>query len=317
VRLIARGGMGEVYEAEREGAPFRQQVALKMLSIGLADMEARVRFQQERQILARLIHPMIVPLVDGGVTDDGRPYLVMQRVEGETITEYCAARSSSLEERLHLMRDVGRAIEHAHRNLIVHRDLKPSNILVTADGQARLLDFGVAKILNPEGHEAAPITRYDVRIMTIEYAAPEQVRGDPITTATDIYGLGALLYELLAGERPFAAAGGSRSSLERAILEVEPDRPSVAAPRKGLPVSVRLKGDLDTIVLKAMAKEPGQRFTSAEEFVRDLERYLAGEPVTARKASFAYRLGKFVRRNPSPQRQQSPLCCCCSAWLPP
>lgn len=297
IRLIARGGMSEVYEAEREGAPFQQQVALKLLRPGLADLEARVRFGQERQILARLIHPLIVPLLDGDVTRDGRPYLVMQRVEGDTITTYCSSRNSSLEVRLRLLRDVASAVEHAHRNLIVHRDLKPSNILVTSDGQIRLLDFGVAKLLDAERDEATPVTRSDVRIMTIDYAAPEQVRGEPITTATDVYGLGAVLYELLAGERPFAAAGGARISLERAILEVEPESPSLVAARKQLPFSARLKGDLDIIVHKAMAKDPGQRFASAEEFARDLERYLAGEPVTARKPSVSYRLGKLVRRN--------------------
>lgn len=296
VRLIARGGMGEVYEAEREGAPFRQQVALKLLRLGVADMEARVRFRQERQILARLIHPLIVPLLDGGVTPTGQPWLVMQHVEGQAITEYCASHNSSLEERLRLACDVGRAIEYAHRNLIVHRDLKPSNIVVSADGQARLLDFGVAKMLDSEVR-GAPVTRSEVRIMTIDYAAPEQLRGEPITTATDVYGLGALLYELLAGERAFLAARLTHGSLEREILEVEPERPSLVAARKGLAFSASLKGDLDTIVLKAMAKEPGQRFASAEEFVRDLERYLAGQPVTARKPSLSYRVSKFVRRN--------------------
>ncbi|MBL8232787.1 MAG: serine/threonine protein kinase [Bryobacterales bacterium] len=295
IRLIARGGMGEVYAAEREGAPFRQQVALKLLRHGLADMDARVRFRQERQILARLIHPMIVPLLDGGVTADGRPYLVMQHVEGVAITDYCRERKSTIEDRLRLIRDVARAVEHAHRNLVVHRDLKPSNILATADGQARLLDFGVAKMLDP-GEDPAPVTRTDVRIMTIDYAAPEQVRGEAITTATDIYGLGILLYELLAGKRPFGD-GGTRTAMEHAILDLDPDRPSTVAARVSRLEGRRLRGDLDGIVLKAMAKEPARRYASAEEFARDIERYLAGEPVLAQRPSFTYRLSKFARRN--------------------
>jgi len=299
VRLIATGGMGEVYEAAREGAPFQQRVALKLLRQGLAGPDASLRFQQERQILARLVHPLIVPLLDGGLTAEGRPYLVLQYVDGEPVTTYCEKRDSGLKERLHLVREIARAVEYAHRNLVVHRDVKPSNVLVTPDGEVRLLDFGVAKLLEGAAlEEATPVTRAETRILTPEYAAPEQLRCGPVTIATDVYGLGVVLYELLTGRRPYASGAEGRGALERRILEEAPAPASVAARgQKGERWSKRLRGDADKIVSKAMAKEPDQRYASAGEFAADIERFLAGEPILARKPSLAYQLGKFVRRN--------------------
>ena len=298
-RFIAKGGMGEVYAAEREGAPFRQLVALKVLRHGLIGPEASLRFRQERQILARLTHPLIVPLLDGGVTTEGRPYLVLQYVEGESITTFCGRRASGIEERLRLVREIASAVEYAHRNLVVHRDLKPSNVLVTPDGRVRLLDFGVAKLLEHDAaEEGAPVTRADTRILTLDYAAPEQVRCGPITIATDVYGLGALLYELLTGRRPFQSGTEGREALERRIVEEAPDPVSAAARNpKGQSWSKRLRGDLDKIVSKALAKEPEQRYASMGEFAADIDRFLSGDPVVARKPSLGYRLGKFVMRN--------------------
>lgn len=298
VRLIAAGGMGEVYEAEREDASFRQRVALKLLRYGLADADARRRFQQERRILARLVHPLVVPIFDGGVTEEGRPYLVLQYVDGQPLTVFCETGKQGLEARLRLIGDVARAVEHAHANLVVHRDLKPANVLVTADAQVRLLDFGVAKLLDPAAGDNPPLTRIDSRIMTVDYAAPEQIRGAAITTATDVYALGALLYELLTGRRPFLPDANGQAALERQILEKMPEAPSAAAqPNLGRHWAKRLRGDLDTIVWKAMAKEPDQRYASAREFASDIARFLAGQPVLARKPSMRYRLKKFVSRN--------------------
>jgi serine/threonine-protein kinase len=299
VRLIAKGGMGEVYAGEREGAPFRQQVAVKVLRHGLTGPEASLRFRQERQILARLAHPGIVPLLDGGVTAEGRPYLVMQYVDGEPVTTFCEQRGCGIEERLRLAREIARAVEYAHRNLVVHRDLKPSNVLVTRDGEARLLDFGVAKLLEgPMQDEALPVTRAETRILTLEYAAPEQVQCGPITITTDVYGLGVLLYELLTGRRPFASGPEGQSSIEREILEGATEPASVTArQQKGERWSKRLHGDLDKIVAKAMARKPEQRYASAGELAADIERFLAGQPILARKPSLRYQIGKFIRRN--------------------
>jgi serine/threonine-protein kinase len=314
--LIGRGGMGEVYLAEREDAHFRQQVAIKVLLPGLYGSDAIARFRLERQILAKLNHPIIVPLLDGGMTADGRPYLVLQYAKGQPISEYCEKQRLSTADRLALFCEVARAVEYAHRNLVVHRDLKPSNILVTEEGQVRLLDFGIAKLLDPSPENLeVPTTRVELRIMTLDYAAPEQIRGEAITTVTDVYALGALLYELLTGRRPFTASEASRGELERRILEEEPIPPSqavnrsedrgpksevesVAEPGELRRLAKRLRGDLDTIVLRALKKEPDRRYPSAEQMARDIERHLAGEPVLAQRSSFGYRFGKLVRRNP-------------------
>ncbi len=316
VREIAHGGMGRVYLAERADGAFEQQVALKLLRVDAA--EVRPRFQAERQILASLSHPHIAQLFDGGVTDDGRPYLAMEYVAGDPVDTYCDAHQLSVRDRLHLVAEVGEAVHHAHRNLVVHRDLKPSNILVgdTEEGtpQVKLLDFGIAKLLDEDGAPgAAPLTQTGQRWMTPEYAAPEQVRGEAITTATDVYQLGVVLYELLAGSRPFDRHTGGTHAVERAILEVEPAKPSTAAlgaseagevariaeARATEPEKLRrtLHGDLDTIVLKALAKEPEARYASAEAFVEDIRRYLAGLPVEARRPTLGYRARRFVQRH--------------------
>ncbi|HTS61030.1 MAG TPA: serine/threonine-protein kinase [Candidatus Acidoferrales bacterium] len=298
VRRLATGGMSEVYEAERDGAHFRQRVALKLLRTGLSGPEASLRFRQERQILARLTHPLIVPLLDGGLAPDGRPYLVLQYVQGELITVHCDRLGCAIEERLRLFLDVARAVGFAHRNLIVHRDIKPSNVLVTAEGGVRLLDFGVAKLLEGATEDELPLTRTEARMMTLEYAAPEQVQGGAITVATDVYGLGALLYELLAGRRPFVAGAESRGELELRIVREMPELPGVvASATRGERWSRRLRGELDTIVMKALAKEPDRRYPSAGDLAADVARFLEHRPIVARSPSVPYRLRKIVRRN--------------------
>ena len=315
VREIGRGGMGSVYLAERQ-EPFRQTVALKLLRPEVQSDELVRRFVSERQILASLQHPAISRLLDGGVTDDGRPYLVMEHVDGEAIDTWCDRRRLGVEERLRLFCAVARAVQHAHRNLVVHRDLKPSNILVSGDGEVRLLDFGIAKLLDPA---SVPFTVAQTRTgnvpMTPQYAAPEQVRGCPVTTATDVYGLGLVLYELLCGRRPYEVTGTSPSEAERLICEQEPPRPSSAIVRRteeeeaaaeeaarargATPERLRrrLSGDLDRIAMTALRKEPERRYASADALADDVERYLGGHPVRARGDSAGYRARRFVWRN--------------------
>ncbi|MBM3814680.1 MAG: tetratricopeptide repeat protein [Acidimicrobiia bacterium] len=278
LHLLGRGGMGEVYLARRAD-PALPPVALKLLPVW-ATPELVARFKQEQRILARLDHPSIAALLDAGVSQDGRAYLVLQYVNGRPITEYCLAASLSIHARLRLFREVARAVDYAHRNLVVHRDLKPSNILVTAEGEVRLLDFGIAKLLDPSTEESLK-TRPELHIMTPEYAAPEQIRGEPITTATDVHGLGVLLYELLTGSRPYSS--------QRLILENDPPAPGA--------LLKQLRGDLDAIILKALDKDPLLRYASAGQMADDVERHLARRPVVARKASFIYGLGRFIRRN--------------------
>ncbi|MEM1207514.1 MAG: protein kinase, partial [Acidobacteriota bacterium] len=306
-REVGRGGMGTVYLAERvEG--YRQEVALKVMTSGPRSRELEDRFRRERQILARLGHPHIARILDGGMTDDGRPYLVMPFVEGRPITAHCDQADLGLRRRLELFCTVCGAVHHAHRNLIVHRDLKPSNILVTEDGGVKLLDFGIAKLLEPDTADPdldAPdgaTTRSELRWWTPEHAAPEQVLDQPITTATDTWALGVLLYELLAGTKPFSAVGGTRLELEVAICEQDPQSPSAAARQRGGGVGGeawgrRLTGDLDTIVLHALRKAPDERYSSAEQLMEDVRRHLDGRPVRARPHTFRYRAGRFLRRN--------------------
>ena len=304
VERIGRGGMGVVYRAQRADGEFDQEVAIKFLPRHF-ETEARVaRFRVERQIQADLGHPNIARLLGGGVTEEGAPYLVMEYVDGEPITEYCAKRQCSLEERLDLLRAASAALHHAHQNLVVHRDLKPANILVTAEGQVKLLDFGIAKLLDEEdAPHAPPATRTGIRPMTPAYAAPEQVAGEAVTTATDIYQLGVLAYELLTGARPFDLEGKSPSEMEQVVVREMPTRPSTAleqmegADRSNRTWARRLRGDLDTIILKALRKEPGRRYGSAELFAEDLQRYQADRPVRARPATIRYRATKFARRN--------------------
>jgi eukaryotic-like serine/threonine-protein kinase len=291
VREIGRGGMGTVYLAVRADEEFEQRVALKLVGMGSAAQIVR-RFRAERQILAHLDHPNIARLLDGGTAEDGRPYFVMDFVEGRPIDEY--AGELPLRERLALFREVCAAVHFAHQNLVVHRDLKPGNILVTADGVPKLLDFGIAKLLDP-GQTDPGLSELGLRPMTLQYASPEQVKGETITTASDVYSLGVLLYVLLTGRSPYAAAADDRQGLERAILEGNTVRPSAAVERRE--EARRLAGDLDIIVLRAMDLEPGRRYASAEQLAADVQRYLDGLPVLARKDTAGYRMGKFVRRH--------------------
>ena len=310
VEEIGRGGMGSVYRAERADGLFEQEVAIKLMRRGLEALALQRRFEQERQILARLRHEGIAHLLDGGVTDEGQPYLVMEYVEGLPITAYADRYSLSAEERIALFRDVCAAVHYAHQNLIIHRDLKPSNILVTDVGRApggdprvKLLDFGIARLIgDKEASDDAPLTRTGVRVMTFEYAAPEQIRGEPVTTATDVYALGILLYELLTGQRPYDVSGLSPSEVERVICTTMPSRPSTAVPQLAASAQTRvarrrLRGDLDNIVLKALRKEPDRRYASVAELSDDLRRYQEGLPVEARSDTVGYRVSKFVRRN--------------------
>ena len=315
LRTLGQGGMGAVYLAVRE-VPFVRHVALKVVR-GLASPDALARFDQERQILAGLDHPGIARLLDGGVTDPvpgapgGLPYFAMEYVEGRPITDYADDHRLSVDSRLALFQQVCEAVHVAHQNLVLHRDLKPSNILVTAgpDGAARvkLLDFGIAKLLTSSvGAASGPVTETALRPLTPEYASPEQVRGDALTTASDVYGLGVVLYELLVGERPYRVDGRTPEAVARAVAEADPEPPSarVAAPeaarqRDTTPDKLRraLRGDLDTITLVALRKEPGRRYASAEALGQDVGRHLGGLPVEARGDSRAYRLSTFVRRH--------------------
>jgi serine/threonine-protein kinase len=305
VARIGRGGMGAVYLAQRADGAFEQTVAIKVIRAGLLDDESRERFQRERQALAVLHHPNIARLLDGGTSDDGQPYLVMEYVEGEAIDVSCDAERLSIEARIELFRTVCDAVHHAHQNLLVHRDLKPANVLVSSDGTPKLLDFGIAKVLEAD----ADATRTGRGLLTPEYASPEQVEGRPVTTTSDVYSLGVVLYQLLTGIKPFEAGTSPTHELARRVLEEVPQRPSAAIVGKGaLEVAHRratrperlrreLTGDLDTIVLKALRKEPGRRYASVEQLSADLKRYLVGRPVIARPDTLRYRAMKFVRRN--------------------
>ena len=306
VRRIARGGMGSVYLAERADGRFEHLAAVKVLRRGLDTEDIVARFLAERRILASLDHPNIARLLDGGETPDGRPYLVMEYVEGDPLTTHVARQRLGLDRRLALFSAVCRAVQHAHRHLVIHRDLKPSNVLVTESGEVKLLDFGIAKILDPDHPETrAGPTRTGMRLMTPRYASPEQVRGGVVTTASDVYQLGLLLYEVLTGSSPLAGNLRSRAAVEEQVLTREPTRPSrmvdeEAAEAFGitLPRLRRgLKGDLDQVVMMSLRKEPDRRYPSVEALVRDLERHRDGLPVRAAPDSTRYRVGKFVRRN--------------------
>jgi serine/threonine-protein kinase len=313
---IGRGGMSRVFRAERTDDAFEQTVAVKLLRIGLDTPAARRRFRVEQQVLATLRHPHIARLLDGGVTDDDVPYLVMEYVDGVPITTYCDNNTLSVEERVALLQDVGEALRHAHHNLVVHRDLKPSNVLVTPEGTVKLLDFSIAKLLDEsETPVTVPATRTGVRPMTPAYAAPEQVRGASVSTATDVYQLGVLAYEILTGHRPFE--GDERGDVEQAILETDPARLSTVITQESeesddetgpdaistaRDTSVRqlrhtLEGDLDTIVRAALRKEPERRYASVRDLMDDLDRYQSGQPVEARSATIGYRTKKFMQRN--------------------
>ena len=325
-RELGHGGMGTVYLATRADGAYDQQVAVKIVRRGMDTAEIRERFRHERQTLADLQHPNIATLVDGGTTDDGLPYLVMEYVVGEPIDRFCDARKLSIDDRLRLFIRVCMAVAHAHSRLVVHRDLKPDNILVSAAAEPKLLDFGIAKLLPPPGTTGSTaLTRTSVRPMTLRYASPEQVRGESVGTSTDVYALGVLLYELLSGRYPYERALRRRSGteLESAIRDTDPRAPShllsgrsaagpedgpartertpeqIARDRSTTPAGLQrqLRGDLDTIVLRAMHKEQARRYPSVEQLAADVERHLSGRPVLARKDTFGYRSAKFVRRH--------------------
>ncbi len=302
LREIGCGGMGTVFLAERTDGEFERQAAIKFLRRSFSSKPARARFAQERQILARLQHRFIAQMIDGGTTDDGTPYLVMEYVEGLPITEYITQNDLPLAQKLDLFRKICEAVSFAHRNLVVHRDLKPDNILITADGVPKLLDFGIAKLLSA-GEIKATVTH--LQALTPEYASPEQIAGRDITTASDIYALGIILYEILTGEHPFR---------HHRIVSGEPGKPSAVVSRNNQSAAAddgqktnrqsrfanrkSLKGDLDTIVLKSLRSEPERRYDSVERFSQDVLAYLKGFPISARPDTFRYRAGKFLKRNP-------------------
>ena len=317
-RCIARGGMGSVWLATRSDQAYERKVAVKMVKRGMDTEEILRQFRRERQLLASLDHPNIARLLDAGSTPEGTPYLVMEYVEGTPIDHYVARRQSSVTERLQLFRYVCSAVQYAHQHLVVHRDLKPSNILVSSEGVPKLLDFGIAKLLGPtETGE----TRAELRAMTLDYASPEQVRGAAMTTQSDIYSLGVVLFKLLTGKLPYAPVR-SRDAFEHAICEAEPLKASAVVvsdeaailPQATQSIELgietresarqrlkkKLSGDLDTILHKALSKEPLRRYFSVEQFSEDVRRYLDGHPVQAHGDSATYRLGKFVHRNTAP-----------------
>ncbi|MBL8212699.1 MAG: protein kinase [Bryobacterales bacterium] len=296
VRELGHGGMGSVYEARRADDEFQQSVAVKLIRRDRVSDFLISRFRAERQILATLQHPNICSLLDGGTTSDGRPYFVLEYIEGLPLLQYCREKSLEIPERLRLFQSVCAAVQYAHRKLVIHRDLKPANVLVTADGVPKLLDFGIAKLLETDPHtKEAEQTRTELRMMTPDYASPEQVRGEPLTTASDVYSLGVLLYELLAGEKPYKLTGRTLHEIERAVCLHDP--PPLASAITDPKIRKRVAGDLENIVAKAMRKEPDRRYTSAEALADDVGRYLNGFPVQARPDSLSYRVGKLLRRN--------------------
>ena len=309
LRELGRGGMGVVYLAERNDGQYRRRVAVKLLRAGADADELRRRFVAERQILASLSHPNIAQLLDGGVAEGELPYLVIEYVDGVPITTYCERHRLDVEARLRLFQSVCAAVHHAHQNLVLHRDLKPGNVLVTASGEVKLLDFGIAKLLNPTLTALEqPVTRTAFRVMTPAYASPEQLRGDSLTTASDVYALGLLLYELLTGAQARQAEDGTARAPYTAVVEQDPDRPSVRVLREAEAggnsrdqvcerLSRRLRGDLDAIVMMALRAEPARRYGSADLLAEDIGRHLEGLPVLAHRGSGWYRVEKFVRRH--------------------
>lgn len=316
VRKLGSGGMGDVYLAERADDEYQQRVAIKLVRAGVFSTQVQSRLRMERQILATLQHPNIARLLDGGRTADGTPYLVMEYIDGEPIDVYCNRRRLPLAQRIELVRTICAAVHYAHQNLVVHRDLKPNNILICPDGSPKLLDFGIAKLLDTrQSLHTLAVTHLDFRVMTPAHASPEQIRGDVITTSSDIYVLGVLLYELVCGRKPFQFVGSRITDMERIICEQEPLPPSamfgrvtaespellddIVTCRSTTPARLQkeLRGDVDNIILMAMRKDAGRRYSSAEQLSADLGRYLAGEPVIAASDTWLYRTGKFVRRH--------------------
>src|SRR5262245_56663144 len=321
VSVLGRGGAGTVFLGERADKQFSGKVAVKVVDRSQA-ADLGMRFRAERQILASLNHPNIARLIDAGETEDGQPYLVMEYVEGQPLDQYCDENRLDLRKRLKLFMDICAAVQYAHQNLIIHRDLKPANILVTADGTAKLLDFGIAKLLNRNSvsNTASELTRMNERLLTPEYASPEQIIGGAVTTATDVYSLGIVLYRLLTGLRPYDLSGvTSQLEMERSICVADPPRPSAnvlrsmqSQPAEGeqaiaalaLARSIsperlrrRLVGDIDAIVRRALRKEPQHRYSSVERLVADIRHYLDNEPVQARQGNWVYYTQRFLRRH--------------------
>src|SRR5215469_13559654 len=332
IEEIGHGGMGSVYRAMRVDDQYQKQVAIKVLRGGFDTRFALNRFKAERQILANLEHPNIARLLEGGSTEDGQPYFVMEYIQGQPLDQYCDDHRLTITERLRLFRTVCSAVQSAHQNLVIHRDIKPKNILVNAEGVPKLLDFGIAKILSPEPSISLPIQTMTtvtaslmssrVRLLTPEYASPEQLLNEPITTASDIYSLGVVLYELLTGKRPYRFTTRKLQEVVQVVAETDPEKPSaavmrveespdirgssvqrspetVSSPREGSPEKLRrrLSGDMDNIVLMALRKEPQRRYASVEQFSEDIRRHLDGLPVIARTDTFGYRSGKFLKRH--------------------
>ena len=316
ISQIGQGGMGSVWQAERNDGRFERRVAVKFLNIALMGKSVEARFKREGKILARLTHPHIAELLDAGLSQVGQPYLVLEHVEGDHIDRYCDQKKLSVEARIRLFLDVLEAVAQAHANLIVHRDLKPSNVLVRKDGQTKLVDFGIAKLMRSDesNAEATQLTAEGYQAVTPAYASPEQLKGETVTTATDIYALGVLLYVLLTGQHPAGSGPYTPATLIKTIVDQDPKNPSDvvtsnpanaqiaaknAASRSTTPERLRrsLRGDLDTIIAKALKKEPSQRYVSVTAFADDLRRYLANEPIGARPDALAYCVAKFIRRN--------------------
>lgn len=320
IKRISQGGMGTVYLAERSNVGFKQQVAIKFINRGMYSTFLINKFRDERQILAALNHRGIARLLDGGTTADGRPYIVMEYINGKRITDFADEHCLDTVARLSLFKEVCSAVQYAHQNLVIHRDIKPLNILVTEEGVAKLLDFGIAKLLNPEiADHPIELTAAADRLLTPEYASPEQVTGEPITTSSDVYALGLLLYELLTGHHPYRFRKRTDEEIRRVVCEEIPKKPSliiaevehstggredvtpesVSRTREGSPDKLRrrLAGDLDTIILMAMRKEPSRRYTTVDQFATDIDRHLCGLPVIARKPTTIYRLSKFSARH--------------------
>jgi len=308
LKQIGRGGMGSVYLAERVDGQFDQNVALKVINPGMDSKEVLNRFRTERQITARLQHPNIARLLDGGITNNGLPFFTMEYVNGKPIDEYCRERNVSLDQKLELFVEVCKAVQYAHRNLIIHRDLKPSNILVEESGSVKLLDFGIAKLIDPNIalSEEPNLTRTGMRVMSPAYASPEQVRCGPISISSDIYSLGVVLYKLLTNQLPHDISGLGITDIERRICETDPEKPSrrVESTENGSRNPAvpghpgrKLRGDLDVVCLKCLQKEPERRYHSAEQLADDIQRYLSGAPISARIDSVGYTMRKFIGRN--------------------
>jgi len=305
IRTLGEGGMGAVYLAARDDDQYERLVAIKVIRAGLAHNPAlQLRFRTERQILANLDHPHIARMLDGGITRDGLPYLVMEYIDGIAVDDFCRQRQLRLDSRLRLFRRLCAAVDYAHRHLVIHRDIKPMNVLVVedgGDGSPKLLDFGIAKLVDPYqiGDDPA-VTRGSQRLLTPDYASPEQLLGRPVSTATDVYALGVLLFELLTGELPFATSTANPMAQARAICEDEPARPSAVCLRThelSPKEARRLSGDLDSIILNALRKDPEQRYTTAAQLLMEVDRYLGGRPVDAAGQSALYKISKFVRRH--------------------